>query len=399
MFEVGGYNSVALAFFSITGAVLQLPIIFAFGFTERPNIPLTIISSWFLYFCISTSITAIAWTGADVESWWSGAGWCDIDVRLYTASSPGILAAQCMFNWEMLDMVRPTPRVLTNAQHRRRSLIVAGIVMSLPVLIFAIDTFITYSRYQVIQYIGCSNNIDHSVAYIMCYVIWLLILGLACLVTMIIFMLRFFSYGKEESFERVTFIPNMSRGQFIRLATFSLVITCILTPLSLYMFSSCVILLKTDGTTSLAWVRGKPDGWDQLQLITFLELRKAFEQDSQALNSVIGNNMAVKIILVALSWILFLCFGTSSFALMKYRRTLTWLGLTYEGEKSEEPSEGGIETFDEFSADSSKEAPFRIRQLQLPSQNPADPTYQVGRITGMGTLLASSNILCAPSKI
>lgn len=390
----GGYNGPALAVFSIIGAVLQLPVIFAFGFTKRPNIALTILSFWFLYFCVSSAISGIEWANDAVDTWWSGVGWCDVDVRLLTAGSPGVLLTQCALNWEMLELIRPTPRVLTDQQHRKRSIVTAATVLSLPTIIFVVDTFFTYSRYQVVQYVGCSNNIDHSVAYIMCYVIWLFILGIICLVTMVVFLVRFYSYGQAESFEKVSFIPNMSRGQFIRLSIFSFVVTCVLCPMSMYMFSGCVTMLQRQGTTPLAWAHGKPENWDEILRMPFSAFQES--KDAKSATIVLENNLAVKIILVALSWILFVCFGTSSFALMKYRSILLWFSAD-SNEDNESPRSSEVAIFDEVWGDPSKESKFSVRQYQLSPQEPPKPTWRP-ETTAVGTLLTTPNILGAPSK-
>ena len=327
-FHIARYNPACVIFFSITGLVLQVPVIYVHcGIFSRPNIPVIIMALSYVYMCISITLTAFGFNSDDPSHYWSGKGWCDVDVRMQISLCLCILSTQCVINWNLLGMLNDRPRLARGRQAYTRAAIELLACLFLPIVSMAISTFFMRSRFEIIQDMGCLSNTDTSVALIIVYAMWLPILGIIALVTMIIIMYNFYKRGKDKTFRTISFIPNMSVSQFIRIIVFSLVVTCIFVPLCIALAVINFVSIGEIGGSALAWLHGKPATCEDINVFTLQEVEIAANGVTKA--SVIVN-FITRYINIVIAWLLFLCYGTGALALEAYKKTyhiiLSWFG-------------------------------------------------------------------------
>lgn len=322
-FHIVPYNEPCLIFFAICGLAMQIPVLFVHsGLFSRPNIPVIIMSLCYVYTSLSITLNAFGFSSNDPAKYWSGKGWCDVDVRMQVAICLCILSTQCVINYNLLGMLTDRPRVA-----RGRTAIIHGAVqifacLLLPIVSLAVDTFTMRSRFMIFQDIGCANNMDSSAAFIIIYCMWLPILGLATLILMIVIMYKFYKRGKDKTFETVSFIPNMSAAQFVRIIVFSLAVTCIFAPLCIALSVVNFITIGEAGVSPIAWAHGKPANWDTILVVT---LRQLEIEGTGTVKASLIISFITRYINIAIAWLLFFCYATGTLAVEAYVKTWRYI--------------------------------------------------------------------------
>jgi pheromone a factor receptor len=109
-------------------------------------------------------VNALIWPNDDIDSWWSGVGLCDLEVKIMIASYvavPGNLL--CIFRnlASVLDTRRAT--LVPSKQQRWRNHFI-DILFCIVVPVMAMITHIIYqkSRYVLWGISGCVNSFDES---------------------------------------------------------------------------------------------------------------------------------------------------------------------------------------------------------------------------------------------
>jgi hypothetical protein len=106
---------------------------------------------------------ALIWRDDNLAGWWSGYGWCDLHVYLY---SPLLAVyATCVLAImrnlaDQVGLLRANP--LTVGEKKRRNLIQALIIFPLPLLQLALIYPLTAQRYAIGTLVGCSWVVDRS---------------------------------------------------------------------------------------------------------------------------------------------------------------------------------------------------------------------------------------------
>lgn len=131
---------------------------------KNKNVPASCILCWFILLNIFNIINAFIWPNDHVESWWDGAGLCDIEAKIMIASYvavPGSLL--CVFrNLARVLDTRCATLVPSRAQRwRNRSMSVLFCVV-VPVISMADHIVYQKSRYIIFSISGCVNDFDES---------------------------------------------------------------------------------------------------------------------------------------------------------------------------------------------------------------------------------------------
>lgn len=128
-------------------------------------------------FCITTMalnlfyvINALIWRDDDVQNWFAGYGWCDLQIyvvfavqTLYSASIFAIMRNLA----SKVGMMRATS--LTASEKRRRNITESLIMFPLPLLQILLTYFVLAQRYNVSTLIGCTNSYDKTWLYVIFY--------------------------------------------------------------------------------------------------------------------------------------------------------------------------------------------------------------------------------------
>lgn len=128
---------------------------------------LNIIISNFFYV-----LNALIWHDNNVETWWAGYGWCDLQVYI-------VFALQTSYNICLFEIMRGLASkvsaqqlgALTAAEKRRQHLISALIIFILPLLQVVLTYFILMRRYNVSTLAGCTAVYDPNWIFLLFFVI------------------------------------------------------------------------------------------------------------------------------------------------------------------------------------------------------------------------------------
>lgn len=359
-FHIVSYNAPCLIFFSICGLVMQIPVLYVHsGLFSRPNIPVIIMSLCYVYTTLSVTLNAFGFSSSDPSRYWSGKGWCDFDVRMQISVCLCILSTQCVINYNLLGMLSDRPRLARGRAAYIRGAAELLACLLLPIVSMAVSTFTMRSRFEIFQDLGCANNIDSSVAFIVIYCMWLPILGIIAFGSMAVIMFKFYRRGKSRTFETVSFIPSMSAAQFVRVIVFSLAVTCIFVPLCIALAVVNFITIGEAGVSDIAWVHGKPSTWEQISVYTLEELEIA---GTGTVKASLIISFITRYINIAISWLLFLCYATGALATEAYVKTYhticDWFGR--DGSLHND-----TESLTSSYADSQLKSPVYFRQHEL----------------------------------
>jgi pheromone a factor receptor len=158
----------ALSFLSITVGIPPLVLL-----VKNRNYPAASLISWSILLNVFNIVNALCWPTDDVESWWDGAGLCDIEVKFMVAGYVGVPGSLlCIFR--SLAIVLDTDRatlVPSRGQRWRKRFV--EILFCIVVPLMAMITHIIYqkSRYYLYSISGCVNNYDESwVSLILAYI-------------------------------------------------------------------------------------------------------------------------------------------------------------------------------------------------------------------------------------
>lgn len=316
---------VAFDVFSIVAMVLQIPVILTYLCGPHPNIPVSAIAGWFFYFNLRNVIAMIAWSGSNYEEWWQGKVWCDFDVRMNAGSQLGIFSALILSLTHLIRIFSLKTQVISNRITWQRIVLEVAVCYTGPLILFAIYTPISTSRYLVNQYIGCSAATDSSVVNIIFFVLWPALFGTIVPIMLGYLLWKVYRRGRSGTCEAISFVPTMSATQFVRLTVMTSIICFVLTPLSWCVAGVNLNVIADVGVSAVAWAHGKPKDWDEPTLLPFaLSMTPRFSY----LNSAASISWAVEVSQLVLSYFVFAFYGTGTVAQQFYCKVLNALHLT-----------------------------------------------------------------------
>lgn len=148
--------------------------------TKNRNYAMTSLISWFCLLNIFNIVNAIIWPNDDIDSWWSGVGLCDVEIKLMAASYVGVPGALVpVFRSLALVLDTENASLVPSRQQRWRSRFM-GILFCVVVPTIAMITNFVYQRrrYFLIGIAGCVNSYDRSYMSLLLAYIWPLIIAL-----------------------------------------------------------------------------------------------------------------------------------------------------------------------------------------------------------------------------
>lgn len=159
---------------------LLIGIVPLFLHAKNRNYPAACLISWFCILNLFNIINAFIWPGDNIETWWSGEGLCDVEVKLMTASYvavPGTLV--CIFRSLACVLDTRSATVVPSKEQRWRSRFML-ILFCAVVPVIAMITNIVYQarRYYLFGIAGCVNDYDQSFMSFLLAWIWPLVICL-----------------------------------------------------------------------------------------------------------------------------------------------------------------------------------------------------------------------------
>lgn len=156
-----------LSFLSITVCITPLIL-----HAKNRNLPATSLICWTILLNLFNIINAFLWPTDNVDSWWDGAGLCDVEVKLMVGSYvafPGALVGIFRGLAIVLDTATAT-LVPSKAQRWRKRAIELFFCVVVPVIAMITHIVWQQSRYLLFAISGCVNNFDYSwVTFVLAY--------------------------------------------------------------------------------------------------------------------------------------------------------------------------------------------------------------------------------------
>ncbi|KAL9618299.1 MAG: hypothetical protein Q9160_006949 [Pyrenula sp. 1 TL-2023] len=182
----------AIPILSFLAILLSVPPLTAH--IKGRNLAASALIVWVTLFNLFNFINALIWPTDDIPSWWSGAGLCDIEVKLIDAAAVGAPGAvACIFR--QLAIILDTERtVLTPSRGQRRKKLVFEVFFCfvLPAWMCVAQYIVQTKRYYVFGIAGCAPSYDNSWLGIVLVLGWPFVL---CVFDA--FYCRFFGFGRD----------------------------------------------------------------------------------------------------------------------------------------------------------------------------------------------------------
>ncbi|KAK3944705.1 pheromone A receptor-domain-containing protein [Diplogelasinospora grovesii] len=198
-------------------------------------------------FCASTTvinlfytINALIWHDNNVQEWWAGYGWCDL--QSYTSWPLHTIYNICIFEImrglaDKVGVLRVSS--LTASERRRKVLISAAIIFIIPFYQLILFYFIVVGRYNISALVGCTNYYDPDWLFFVSYQIPTPVFIIAAAFMAVLVWFRFRQI--EKMTRGVVFSDDVMvvRRQRVRrkLYLMSLMILVVVLPVVLYLWS------------------------------------------------------------------------------------------------------------------------------------------------------------------
>ncbi|MCJ1351119.1 MAG: a-factor receptor [Icmadophila ericetorum] len=165
-------EAVVVLFLSIIAIIICiLPFIFHI---KQRNFPAICLVFWIILINIFNFVNALLWPTDNIESWWNGVGWCDIQVKLVIGSTLGIPGAVASIMRRLVRALDTDNTVLMASERQRRIDLIVNILLCvcLPVYGIVIHYIIQPTRYYIFAVSGCIQSFDNSWPTIVLYYVW-----------------------------------------------------------------------------------------------------------------------------------------------------------------------------------------------------------------------------------
>ena len=312
-------NAVLLPALSVPALLLSLPAL-AWHLTQR-NIAASSLMLWIILHILFNIINPLIWPSDNTESWWNGAGLCDVEVRLLVGSVVGIPGAiACIM--QKLATVMDTNNIVvipSRSQRIREGIMEALWCWGFPALLMLVYYAVQPIRYFIFGISGCVVAYDTSWPSIVLSVMWGPIVCLVavyyaseslrcaqqpCLTAAVLLIWRLHCYRRE--FSRLIAARNTTKSRFLRLFLMSLLLVVGILPYSGFVLYQNAIHMKE----SYSWERVHGPGWNSIIKVPSYGVAR-YDLWGKA----------------ATGYLAFLFFGTGTDAGRMYKRALLSVGL------------------------------------------------------------------------
>ncbi|KZM21843.1 mating-type factor pheromone receptor [Ascochyta rabiei] len=277
-------------------------------FSQR-NVAAGSLVLWIILTNFSLGINPIIWPRDNVEEWWNGNVWCDINVRIQVGGQVGLAASMVMILRKLAKVM--DTRNITVASSRssklREQLIEFAWCWCYPLVLILLYIPVQSVRYNVWGIEGCIAAYRPTWQSLVLSAMWVPITMTVAVYYAVLLFIRLFRYRRE--FSRLVMARNSTKSRFIRLFLICIIMTFIVVPYSaypFYYFCSQLASFKWD----YEWERLNGD---KKNIIL------KFPSEGKVHVDKWGQ--------VVLGYVVFLIFGTGTDAYNTYKKMLLALGL------------------------------------------------------------------------
>ena len=221
--------------------------------------------AYVMYGDLVNILNALIWPTDDVDSWWNGAVFCDIQVKLSLATQIGMPGALlCIFRSLALAMdVNKSALIPSRGERLRNKTVNVLFCLGLPVLAMVVHFIVQGTRYYIFAVAGCNPSMDQSwPSYV--FLGWPLIICIAAAgycsmllpsilllgfgradhILIVLIIVRLVKYTSEFSAILGASRSSLTKQRFIRLFGLSSLMILIILPLQVYIFYTNIQVLS-----------------------------------------------------------------------------------------------------------------------------------------------------------
>lgn len=172
-------SAVAVPILAAIALVLDVPPLV--WHIKRRNLAASSLVFWIMLSNVMNFTNSLIWRTDDITAWWSGAGLCDVEVKLQIAHSFGFVGSLVAIMRNLAKVLNTKSTVLNPSRSERRKETAIGCLLCFGGSIYAmaIHYVVQPSRYYVFAISGCTVSYDNSWPKLVLIVIWPPILGIA----------------------------------------------------------------------------------------------------------------------------------------------------------------------------------------------------------------------------
>lgn len=156
------FQPVLLCLCAVISLLLSLsPLV---GHVQRGNIAPAALVLWSVIENSILIINSAIWPNENVDSWWNGAGLCDIEIKLQLASSVAQAGAVAVILYTLASALDVRRSLHGSSSRRKRVVLTVELVLcyGLPAVVSILHYIVQPNRYYIFSYTGCTPSIDAS---------------------------------------------------------------------------------------------------------------------------------------------------------------------------------------------------------------------------------------------
>ncbi|KAK5166322.1 a-factor receptor [Saxophila tyrrhenica] len=299
-------SAVALALVSFFLMLLIIPPMF--WHARNRNIGATALVAWLIMLLLFTFTNAIIWPSDDIPSWFSGTGYCDVQIKLQVAAQVAVPASfACILR--ALAAVMDTDRAIfvqTKAQKQWSGIVDLICCVGFPLLQMLLHYVVQSRRYYVYGISGCAPAASTSWPSIPIMILHPLLWTILDVYFAVLIIIRLYQY--RLSFNAILASRNTNKSRFLRLYLICTIWILGSLPVQCYNMSVNAARL---GRKAYSWSYvHRAEAWNELVMVPSH-----------------GAILYDRWIWLASALVVFIFFGFGRDAISTYRTALVALGL------------------------------------------------------------------------
>ena len=142
--------------------------------TRAKNLPCASLIAYLMLDNSMSFINSIIWPTDDINSWWSGHGLCDLEIRLMIGTWIGVVACLTCMLRDLAAVLNTNNTVLALDPNQRlkRLLIDCGLCYGFPIYSIIAHYFVQGNRYYILSITGCNAGFDPSWLKVVLVFMW-----------------------------------------------------------------------------------------------------------------------------------------------------------------------------------------------------------------------------------
>ena len=317
-------TAIVLPLLALLALVLDLPPIV--WHIRNRNIAASSLVFWVIVINFMNFANALIWPTDNIENWWNGKIFCDIQVKFIVAAGIGSVGSIVCIMRSLARVLDTENTILapSKGQKRKDLLINLVVCVGLPVYMMPMQFIVQPTRYWITTVAGCTDPVDRSWPSIVLLTMWPTVFSVVAVYYSGMFVKIRNDSDPDANFDAVLVIhrmrkyrknfssilsssnSNLTKNRFLRLFFMSMTMIAVLFPVEIYVLYD----QARQTSFSYSWDLVHSEHWGDIVLIPT------------------GGNVAFEHwIQIVFGYIIFAFTGMGHDAQELYRKWLLYIGL------------------------------------------------------------------------